>query len=183
MCKRWTIYDDINAGVDDYADYFAEQKEERGEPLTDNEKLEIYWDELNMWYDAEQANLNKRIGADIVALADIGTWRGRFAGYKLIGDNLADILRTGCDYSAWYYDGHNVRGEMVHHDGRNHILYRAFRDGVTDEQRARFLAAVYDGNADERMIRRYTRSIAPEVCEIFGWPLPASGRKSEQRAA
>ena len=167
--KQHIIYDDYNTSIDDYADYFEQLEEENGEELSESEKWDIYYDEIRNWLDCERVNLNKRLNTDIIAIADIGRWDGRVQGYKIIGRNLSDILWSDCDYCIWSCDRYNVRGKMIHHDGVNYVVYRAFKDGLSDEQRERFLDALYYGKCTPNMISRYTRSIVSEVNEVYGW--------------
>ena len=167
--KEHTIYDDLNTSIDDYEEWYAELEEERGEPLTDSEKWDEYYLEQEAWYDAEQANLNKRLSTNIIAIADLGLWNGRRQGYKILGNNLNNIFDVHEDYNAWTCDRYNVRGKLVHHDGTNYVIYRAFKEGLTEEQIDRFCDALYYGKCTPQMISRYTRSLAPYVREIYGW--------------
>ena len=172
-----TIYDDWNTCIDDYEDLFKEIEDERNdgldederEELSDNEKYEIFCDELETWLDAEKTNLDIPLRREVIAIANLGFWNGRASGYSILRNNVNSIFDVGEDYNAWTCDRYNVRGVMVHHDGRHYVLYRVFRDETTDEQRERFLDAIYDGKCNDRMIRRYTRSIAPEVKAVYGW--------------
>ena len=167
--KAHVIYDDYDVSMDDYQDLYDEIEAERDEELTDSEKLDIFYDELNVWMDAERCNLNIRLAEEIIAIADLGLWGGRRTGYKIIGNNISDILYSECDYNTWTCDRYNVRGRGIHHDGTNYVLYRVFREGLTDEQKDHFLDALYEGQANDRMIRRYTRSLAPDVKAVYGW--------------
>lgn len=71
----------------------------------------------------------------LIAIADLGRWNGRFSGYKEI-KCLSDVMYTNCDYECIYIDGYgNLRKTESHHDGTNSILYRYWKDGVSDEQK------------------------------------------------
>ena len=59
-------------------------------------------------------------------------------GYKEIpSGNIRDCLYSerDMDYSTWYVDKNgDFRCDAIHHDGTNHYLYRAYKDGVSDTQ-------------------------------------------------
>lgn len=167
--KEHVIYDDYNTSPDDYEDLFAEMAEEYGEELSENEKWQVYYRELESWLDAEQMNLNIPLNTEIIAIADLGLWNGRRTGYRILGNNIRDIFKCAEDYNVYTCDRFNVRAKNIHHDGVNRILYRAFKENTTEEQRERFCDAIYMGECNQNMISRYTRSIAPEVKAVYGW--------------
>ena len=81
------------------------------------------------WFDDEVLNLKKTTEGMILAIAKVGTWRGSRPGYKLLTEKLLSNIMyagnvDGIAYTTLYYDGHNVRKEVVHHDGTNHIIFR-----------------------------------------------------------
>ena len=127
---------------------------------------EVYANE-EFWYDAEQCNLNKALNGNIVAIASVGTWRGRFSGYKLLGNNLNEVLNfNNCDYINVYCDQYNVKADMYHHDGTNHVEYRELREDTNYEV---LLDALYNQEPVSReMIRRYTKSLRPYIKEVYG---------------
>lgn len=174
------IFDNYGVDIDDWRELFDDIEEQNGVELSDGEKWEIFNDELAEWIDAERENLNRRVDGDIIAIADLGLWDGRRTGYKIVGDNIRDILYSDCDYVTWTCDRYNVRGRLIHHDGTNYILYRVLRAGLTDEQRERFLDALYYGTVNDRMIRRYTRSLAPDVAEVYGWTVYRAEQKQRR---
>lgn len=86
--------------------------------------------EVALWLNDERLNLDKEVDGVIIAFADLGLWYGRRQGYKIIGNNIADILRSPYD-AEWFGDTYNIRGVEYHHDGTNHILYRVAKDMET----------------------------------------------------
>lgn len=123
--------------------------------------------EVNRWLDDERSNLDKEVDGVIVAFADLGLWHGHVQGYKIIGSNVADILRSGYD-AEWYGDTYNIRGVELHHDGTNRILYRIAKDrnaaGIIADK-------IYNGEMNETQFRRLTRSLYPYVARIYGWKI------------
>lgn len=119
-------------------------------------------------YEDEEVNLNKEIDGKILCIATIGRWDGRHQGYKVLGNNLKDILWSfGCDDFHLYYDGFNIRGLGYHHDGRNSVEYREIR---TDRCIDRLLDIIYSGEVITRqLLNYYTKSLRPYVKEIYGW--------------
>lgn len=134
-----------------------------------NPEMEDDYD-LDMALEDERANLNIKLNGMIVVIADLGLWDGRRMGYKLISSgNIKDCLYDNCEYITWYCDRYNFRAVACHHDGINRYLYRVFRDDVSGTQIAKFLHRVARGEANDRMIRRYTKSIRPEIAKVYGW--------------
>ena len=123
---------------------------------------------VNFDYEDEEVNLNKEIDGKILCIATIGRWDGRHQGYKVLGNNLKDILWSfGCDDFHLYYDGFNIRGLGYHHDGRNSVEYREIR---TDRCIDRLLDIIYSGEVITRqLLNYYTKSLRPYVKEIYGW--------------
>ena len=116
--------------------------------------------------DDERANLDVEVDGYIVAFASLGLWNGRFNGAKLVGTNVRDILYSNNDYVTWYCDCHNVRAEMIHHDGTNYIIYRVAKNKEFAEKLVNMIA--YNGMTEEQF-RRATRSLKPYVAAVYGW--------------
>lgn len=137
------------------------------EPSDSDIMDEVYFNE-ETWYDAEQYNLNKTLNGRIIAIASVGTWRGRFSGYKLMGSNLNEVLNFNkCDYINVFCDQYNVKADLYHHDGTNHVEYRELREGTNYEV---LLDALYNQEPVSReMIRKYTRSLRPYVKQVYGF--------------
>lgn len=149
---------------------------EEGETVTDadvyawhSENYSIY---QTLYFDDEQANLNVELDEKIIAIASMGLWDGRRNGYKELSYNLKDIFTVwqSCDDIKLYADRYDVRGEGHHHDGRNYVLFRKWADSATERNRERTLNAIYCGRPEaDKLIKRYTRSIRPDVKKIYGW--------------
>ena len=125
---------------------------------------------ITAWNEDEHANLNKPLDGRIICLASLGLWSGRAQGYRMMGDNLNEILDAGQgDYYEVYQEDGNIKARDAHHDGTNYYTFRMIRPFVSEASLDRFLCKVYDGKANERDIRRYTQSLAPFVSEVYGW--------------
>lgn len=116
--------------------------------------------------DDERVNLDVEVDGYIVAFASLGLWNGRRNGAKLVGTNVRDILYSNDDYVTWYCDPHNVKAEMIHHDGTNYVLYRVARNKELAERLANKIA--YDGMSEEQF-RKATRSLREYVARVYGW--------------
>ena len=137
------------------------------EPSESDIMDEVYSNE-EMWYDDEKLNLSKKLNGNIVAIASVGTWRGRSSGYKLLGNNLNEVLDfCKCDYINVYCDQYNVKADMYHHDGTHHVEYRELREDTNYEV---LLDALYNQkDVSREMIRKYTRSLRPYVKAVYGF--------------
>lgn len=95
----------------------------------------------------------------IVAIADIGRWNGRSRGYRLLGNNVKEILKVYEDFNEYYSDGKDIRAELSHHDGTHYILFRELKD-ITPRQTYNFLQKLTsDKELTKQQLERYTSSL------------------------
>lgn len=132
--------------------------------------------EVNEEYlEDERANLDIPVPEGIIAIADLELWNGRTSGYlRHEHRNISDCLTSYCDgisFNEFFVDGRgNFRHTEIHHDGRNHYLYRAWKPGTTDTQKDALRCAIRKNSQSvDRMISRYTRSLGKEIANVYGW--------------
>ena len=118
------------------------------------------------YLDDERCNLDEEVDGVIVAFADLGLWNGRTNGARIEGTNVKDILHSNCDYVDWYCDRYNVRCDAIHHDGRNHYLYRVAKDR---EQAERLVNKIAYGGMTEEQFMKATRSLRTYVAKEYGF--------------
>ena len=131
--------------------------------------------EINDGYlDDARVNLDLQQPCEIILIADIGRWNGRFPGYQEIkSGNIKDCLHTSMDYATFYVDKlGDLRCDAVHHDGTNHYLYRVFKRGVTESQIDRLKGKILDGTATRRDITRVTNRLGDAIGKVYGWTFP-----------
>ena len=127
------------------------------------------WDRC--WFDDEYSVMKKLDCKcnEIIAIADLGLWTGRVAGYKDY-KHLQDIMSTSSDSEKIYVDSYgNLRKTESHHDGTNTVLYRQWKDDITDTQKDNFRNKCYEGRLTKADITRYTESLGKLFCEYYGW--------------
>ena len=83
------------------------------------------------------------------------------------------------DYITEGEDG-DFRCDDVHHDGTNHYLYRAFRDGVSEDQMHDLEDKIYLGTASHEDIERITRRLGDEIGKVYGWIFPPEQKAEKQ---
>ena len=97
-------------------------------------------------------------------------------GYKEISSgNIRDCLYSERDdeYVTWYVDKQgDLRCEAIHHDGTNHYLYRAYKDGVPESQKDRLKDKLYRGIATRADITRITRRLGDDIAKVYGFSIP-----------
>lgn len=138
------------------------------ETITDVEIMEAINIDIQIGFeDIYNYDLNRQINNTILAIASIGRWNGNFSGYKILSNNLHDILDNfNCDEYVIYTDKHNVKFKGYHHDGRNYIEFRAIRDGVNIDN---LLNKIYNNESISRsVLNYYTKSLKPYITEIYG---------------
>lgn len=174
--KKRIIWSDLDLDLDDWRDAYAEFLEDNGLDGDPDDEDEIYQHmiEINSLYlDDERMNLDIEVSQPIIAIADLGLWNGRFSGYKNLNScNIRDCLSgfDSCEYHSWYVDEDgDLRCKAIHHDGIHYILYRTYRDDVTDEQIKEFLSKIYSGKVTEDDINAVTRKLGDEIAKVYGW--------------
>lgn len=110
-----------------------------------------------------------------LVIADLGLWHGRASGYREIeSGNVRDCLYSGrsIEYSTWFVDDlGDLRCTAIHHDGRNHLPYRVYKENATDAQIERLKEKLYAGTATRADITRVTRRLGDEIASVYGWKI------------
>ena len=157
----------------DYEDWRDDLEAEYPE-LTEDERIALM-DEINGDYlDDERVNLNIQLSQPILVIGDLGLWYGRRSGYKEIeSGNIRDCLYADTDYSTWYVDKlGDLRCDAIHHDGTDHYLYRASKDGVRESQIDLLKDKLYRGIATRADVTRITRRLGDDIARVYGFSLP-----------
>ena len=167
----WKSYGMYNLGeLEQYEKNVKEWLEEDAVENITEEKItdEVYF-QIDMDFNAEISNLDKQLDGRIIAIADMGLWYGRRQGYKILGNNLNEVVSSsiGCDEKEVYCDAYNVRAVGYHHDGRNYVLYRELRE---DRNIDNFLAKIYNNETiSSSTLNYYTKSLRPYVQQVYGF--------------
>ena len=166
----------------DYEDWRGDLEEPYPE-LSEQERMELMVEQNNDYLDDERCNLNIQLSRPILLIADIGRWDGRYPGYAEIkSGNIRDCLYSEMDYSTWYVNRlGDLRCDAVHHDGTNHYLYRAYKDGVSDTQIENLKEKLYRGIATRADITRVTRRLGDEIAHVYGFPIPRRQAPVQER--
>lgn len=138
------------------------------EEITEEQVTQRVYDDIDLFFDDEQSNLFKILDGRILCIADMGLWNGRRTGYKILGNNLNEILTTGigCDEKEIYCDAYNVYAQGYHHDGRNHVEFREIRENRNIEN---LLDKIFSNQPiTRREINYYTKSLRPYIKSIYG---------------
>ena len=164
MGERHVIWSDIDLDIDNFEDFLEEEHPD----VTDEYEKYALCQELNDDYlGDERMNMDRDVGGRIVIIATLGLWYGRRSAYKVLdGHNLADVLEAdSCDYHEWFVEDGELQCKAIHHDGTNLYTYRALLPNIGDDL---YYDIVY-GEASNEQILKGTRSLAPDVCEVYGW--------------
>ena len=157
----------------DYDDW-KEDLEEQYPKLTEEQRIALMYEINGDYLDDERVNLKIQLSSTILVIGDLGLWYGRRSGYKEIqSGNIRDCLYADTDYSTWYVDKlGDLRCDAVHHDGTNHYLYRAYKDGVRESQIDLLKEKLYRGIATRAYITRVTRRLGDEIAQVYGFSIP-----------
>lgn len=144
-------------------------KENDFEDWETTDVTDTIYEEIDMWFEDEQSNLFKKLDGRILCIADMGLWNGRRYGYKILGNNLNEVVTCGigCDEKEIYCDGFNVLAKGYHHDGTNYVEFREIRE---DRNIDNLLNKLYMNEPVTRKeINYYTRSLRPYVKQVYGF--------------
>ncbi len=167
----WTNQPDIEAICNKYPGEFK--------GLSDLEKkhlaLDLNADELRKI----RSVLDIWLDRPILQISQYGLWDRTKTGVCEIGSNsIKDCLYSNDDVVTWFLDSQgDLRCDGVHEVGRNHYLYRTWKDDVTPRQKQMMMQRVFEGKPVERDIANLTRPIGKEICQRYGWAYPARTRK------
>lgn len=159
--------DELNEYEQQTKEYLIEDGYDK-EEITDNMISNRIYNDIDLSFEDETINLNKQLNGRILAIADMGLWNGRRTGYKILGNNLNEVITCGigCDEKEIYCDAYNVRARGYHHDGSNEVEFREIRE---DKDIEPLLEKIYNQEPFSRAeINRYTRSLRPYIKEIYG---------------
>lgn len=71
----------------------------------------------------------------------------------------------------------SVRVTEANMEGKSIFAYRAYRDGVTDEQIEDLKEKLYCGEVTEKDIEKVTRRLGDEIGSVYGWTFPGEKPK------
>jgi len=157
----------------DYEDWRDDLEAEYPE-LTEDERIALMYEINGDYLDDERTNLNIQLSQPILVIGDLGLWYGRRSGYKEIeSGNIRDCLYADTDYSTWYVDKlGDLRCDAIHHDGTDHYLYRAYKDGVRESQIDLLKDKLYRGIATRADVTRITRRLGDDIARVYGFSIP-----------
>jgi len=157
----------------DYEDWRDDLEAEYPE-LTENQRIALMYEINGDYLDDERVNLNIQLSQPILVIGDLGLWYGRRSGYKEIeSGNIRDCLYSDTDYSTWYVDKlGDLRCDAIHHDGTDHYLYRAYKDGVRESQIDLLKDKLYRGIATRADVTRITRRLGDDIARVYGFSIP-----------
>lgn len=183
--ERHIIWSNVHLDIDDWREDMKDQLEMNGydpDEITEDRLYKEMLDTNASYLDDERVNLNIQETQPIIVIADLGRWNGRFQGYKMIeSGNIKDCLYSDTDYTEWYVDKlGDLRADAIHHDGTNHYLYRAFKEGVTSEQIENLQDKIYSGTATRADITRVTKRLGDDIGKVYGWDFPKQYKSREQ---
>lgn len=163
----------------DFKDWKPDLENDYPEKSKD-ELIELMYEINGEYLDDERINLDIQLSREIIVIADLGRWNGRFSGYKVIDSgNIKDCLYSECDMNEWYVDEKgDFRCDAYHHDGTNHYLYRTFKDNATDEQIESLEEKIYKGTVTQADIARVTGCLGEEIGKVYGWDF-SKGKSKE----
>ena len=147
----------------------AEDLRNENPDLSESAAWEEAADTNSGYLDDELAALAVPVG-EILVLGDLGLWNGRKKVFKVIRSKLSNAYDVTCgDYIDWYVEDGEMKIDDTHHDGTNHYLFRAWKDGVDETKKGLLLHLLSNGFDDKKTLDVYTRPLGPDVAKVCGW--------------
>lgn len=174
----WTSDENDTITVtDNYGKEVKLTREEYSKSLTDEQIYDECYFMNETWFNDEKWELQHVSEGEVIAIANLGRWNGRCSGYKEL-NSLEDVIYSSCDYERLYVDSNgDLRKDESHHDGNNSILYRYWKEGITEQQKEKFLNKIYNGEVTSKDITRYTRKAGIGIANAFGWTVRGGENK------
>ena len=168
---RRVIWSNYDLNYEDWRDDLEAEYPE----MTEYQRVALMYELNNDYLLDERANLNIQLSQPILVIAQLGLWNGIKPGYREIeSGNIKDCLYSIYDFTTWFVDRRgDLRCDDIHHDGTNHYLYRVWRDDVSETQRDRLKARIYEGIATREDITRVTKRLGDAIGQVYGWTFPA----------
>ena len=133
------------------------------------------WDEVQAWRLTAYGALNISTELPLLVISD-RAGDGLFSKPEmtcsvLTGEKLSQIfdVRTGIS-TIFYSDGQEIRCRDLTENGADYYLFRELTNlhGISD-----FAKRVFHGEAfTEAELNQFSRSLAPKIHAIYGWPAP-----------
>ncbi len=125
------------------------------------------YEHIDINFEDETSNLDRQLAGRILCIADLGLWNGRRQGYKVLGNNLKEVLTCGigCDEKEVYCNAYDVCAQGYHHDGSNSVIFREIKE---EKDIDILLEKLYAGEATRKDITRYTKSLRPYIKSLYG---------------
>lgn len=136
-----------------------------------------YYEDQEIFLGDEKTNLDIKTSGCVMAFAANSTnypdyyGRGIRYGHIALGYNVNSIFDMPGDDRDFYFDGENVRGYWANHDGGGVVIFRAWRAGISEATKSRFLDLFGRGLASYEDMEKVTRSIGPDVAKVYGWKI------------
>lgn len=176
---KFVLWTNHFLGIDEQN--FEFYKEEYPE-FSEEDHFQFFLDDNEFLFQELQKELDYSLNENIVLIANIGRWNGRFIGYKELGNNLKDCLQAEGDYSTWYIDKKgDLNCEDTHHDSTNYYLYRSFKSNLSEERQKNFLEKIYYGTVTRQDITRCTNKLGDVIAKTLALELKPNYRKREVR--
>lgn len=137
---------------------------EASETLLDELAFDLYSDDRRL---RMKAFGKTTFTNDIINIADLGLWNGRYQAYRVYETpTLDELFMSGQDIeeAEWYIDEYNdLRCNAYHHDGTNHYLYRQIRSEIGPAARRNFYDKIQAHTLTRKDINHYTLPIGQIV--------------------
>ena len=167
--KKHLIWTNYELNYEDEREWMEEEYPE----LTEDQRIEKMYEMNADDLEETRDNLDIPLAGAILAIANLGLWFGRRTGYKEIASGrISNCLYSERDteWATWWVDERgDLCAEFIHHDGRNYITYREWKEGVSETQKENLKAKLYRGEATRKDITRLTRKLGAEIAAFYGW--------------
>lgn len=122
----------------------------------------------------------------ILAVARLGLWSGHPLAVlpgsdrdtlQTVADCLKSFVQSDTDICFYLNENGDLSTRETHHDGTNIYTFRAWKPGVTDEQKEALLDDIYEQKPDAfEQVQALTTRLGDDIAAIYGWDIPAEDK-------
>lgn len=182
---QYVLYgsDGLGVSVDAWRNDFKEYIEEMELDIEPENEIEFYqyifetsFDDTKDWREFREIEFAN----NTFMITDVEHGNMCEKAYKEFADNKIHLELEPNTIQMWYLDKQgDFCCDQIHHDGTNHLCYRAYKPNMTEAQKENLKAKLYMGTATRADITRVTQRLGDEIAKVYGWDIPKSKTESE----
>lgn len=168
--QEFILWSDCKLDQDSWHGYIRQECSNLTEPEQRDMICELNHDLL----DQTRSQLDIALSQPILVIRNFPSKLFQLPCYwEIPSGNIRDCLLGDTKHTTWFVDSrgdlHRQSSDGEHSDD---VLYRVYRDGVTNDQIADLKGKLFEGTALPEDLYRITRRLGPIIAKVFALPFP-----------